>query len=139
MKKTEIENKLSLFDDDWPEKYRYIIGLGRDLPLLPDEYKIDLYKVDGCISQVWLKMEISENKILNFNGDSDSMIVKGLVAILKDLLSGRPAKEILGEDIEAFFHRVGLSQHISINRRNGFFSMVRDIKRAAAVLESVGV
>ena len=104
MKENEIEIKLKLFnDDDWMEKYRYIIGLGRKLPSLPDEYKTDLYKVDGCISQVWLKMEISENKKLTFNGDSDSAIVKGLVAILKELLSDRTAKEILNEDIKGFF------------------------------------
>jgi len=130
----DIETRLMAFGDDWMEKYQYIMALGERLPQLPEEYKTDDYKVEGCISQVWLKMDVSENTVLSFTGDSDSAIVKGLVAILRELLNDRSGKEIINEDVEAFFQRIGLEEHISMNRRNGFFSMVRDIKKAAAVL-----
>ena len=134
MQTHDIETRLMAFGDDWMEKYQYIMGLGERLPELAEEYKTDKYKVDGCISQVWLKLEVSEKAMLTFTGDSDSAIVKGLVAILRELLSERSGTEIVNEDVEAFFQRVGLEEHISMNRRNGFFSMVRDIKKAAAVL-----
>ena len=136
MKQLSIEQKLSLFEDDWMERYRYIINLGEKMPHFPDNLKTDQYKVDGCISQVWLKMEMNDNNYLSFIGDSDSAIVKGLVAILRDLLSNRPPDEILDEDIEGFFSRVGLQQHISPNRRNGFFSMVQEIRKAAIVIKN---
>lgn len=130
----DIEDRLMAFGDDWMEKYQYIMGLGERLPVLPEEFKTDKYKVDGCISQVWLKMDVQDDTVMTFTGDSDSAIVKGLVAILRELLSERSGNEIVKEDVEGFFQRVGLEEHISMNRRNGFFSMVRDIKKAAAVL-----
>jgi len=133
---TRIEKALALFEDDWMEKYQYIIQLGCKMPPLIDEYKTSEYQVDGCISRVWLKMERGEGKQLIFTGDSDSAIVKGLVAVLHALLSDRPAHDILEEDIEGFFKRVGLEQHISPNRRNGFFSMVKEIRKAALVIDS---
>ena len=134
MHKHSIETRLMAFGDDWMEKYQYIMSLGERLPVLPEEYKTDEYKVDGCISQVWLKINVSDDAVLTFTGDSDSAIVKGLVAILRELLSERSGKEIVNEDVEGFFQRVGLEEHISMNRRNGFFSMVGNIKKAAAVL-----
>ena len=134
--RTRIEQALALFEDDWMEKYRYIIQLGEKMPPFPDELKTDVYKVDGCISQVWLKVEKTAPKHLCFTGESDSAIVKGLVAVLRALLSDRSAQEVLDEDIEGFFKRVGLEQHISPNRRNGFFSMVKEIRKAAIVIDS---
>ena len=133
---SRLEKALALFEDDWIEKYQYIIQLGRKMPHLIDEDKTAANKVDGCISQVWLKIEVANDKHLTFTGDSDSAIVKGLVAILHVLLSDRPAHDILEEDIEGFFKRVGLEQHISPNRRNGFFSMVKEIRKAALVIDS---
>jgi cysteine desulfuration protein SufE len=131
-----LEKALALFEDDWIEKYQYIIQLGRKMPPLIDEDKTEANKVDGCISQVWLKIEVANDKHLTFTGDSDSVIVKGLVAILHALLSDRPAHDILEEDIEGFFKRCGLEQHITPNRRNGFFSMVKEIRKAALVIDS---
>jgi len=130
----ELEKRLAFFDD-WTDRYQYIIGLGRKLPELEETYKTDDYKVRGCISQVWLKSEIVDGspRTLVFRGDSDSAIVKGLIAVLHTCLSGRTPQAILEEDIAGLFGRVGLDQHLSPNRRNGFFSMVEELTRCAAV------
>ena len=138
MDAAELETRLAFFDD-WTDRYQYIIGLGRKLPELDAAYKTDQYKVRGCISQVWLKSELLDGapRTLAFRGDSDSAIVKGLIAILHTCLSGRTPREILDEDIEGLFKRIGLEQHLSPNRRNGFFSMVEELTRCAAVAEGL--
>ena len=136
----ELEENLALFDD-WMERYQYIIALGGQLPALSDAYKTDEYKVRGCISQVWLKSTVVDGppRTLTFDGDSDSAIVKGLVAILRIVLSGQEPREILQTDLRAIFARVGLEQHLSPNRRNGFFSMVERVQREAAAIEGSSV
>ena len=136
MDAAELETRLTFFDD-WTDRYQYIIALGRKLPELDEAYKTDEYKVRGCISQVWLKSELTEGSptTLVFKGDSDSAIVKGLIAVLHTCLSGRTPREILDEDVEGFFRRIGLEQHLSPNRRNGFFSMVEELTRCAAIAE----
>jgi cysteine desulfuration protein SufE len=126
----ELKENFSLFDE-WEDRYRYLIDLGRDLPPLDDAYRTDAYKVEGCMSQVWL-VPGSENGRLTFRADSDSAIVKGLIAVLLALYSGRRPAEILATDVEAIFREIGLETHISPNRRNGFFSMVDTIRRTAA-------
>ena len=138
MNTEELVENLELFDD-WSDRYEYIIGLGRKLPPLPDDFRTDTYKVRGCISQVWLKSEVVEDspRRLEFLGDSDSAIVKGLFAILRVIYSGRTAAEILAVDLDAVFAQLGLEQHISPNRRNGFFSMVEEIKKSAAVVRQL--
>jgi cysteine desulfuration protein SufE len=130
----ELETRLTFFDD-WTDRYQYIIALGRKLPELDPLYKTDDYKVRGCMSQVWLRSVIVDSTptTLEFRGDSDSAIVKGLIAILHICLSGRTPQAILDEDLESLFQRIGLDQHLSPNRRNGFFSMVEDLTRSAAV------
>jgi len=134
---SELETRLTFFDD-WTDRYQYIIALGRKLPELDPQYKDDVHKVRGCISQVWLRSEVVEGPppTITFRGDSDSAIVKGLIAILHICLSGRTPREILDEDLEGFFQRIGLEQHLSPNRRNGFFSMVEELTRCAAVVEA---
>ena len=134
MDTAELETRLAFFDD-WTDRYQYIITLGRKLPELDEAYKTDEYKIRGCISQVWLKSEIVAGppRRLVFNGDSDSAIVKGLIAILRICLSDRTPREILDEDLEGLFGRIGLERHLSPNRRNGFFSMVEELTRCAAV------
>lgn len=134
MDAAELETRLAFFDD-WTDRYQYIIALGRKLPELDASYKTEQYKIRGCISQVWLKSDIVDGppRTLVFRGDSDSAIVKGLIAILHTCLSGRTPQEILDEDIAGLFGRVGLEQHLSPNRRNGFFSMVEELTRCAAV------
>jgi cysteine desulfuration protein SufE len=126
----ELKENFSLFDE-WEDRYRYLIDLGRDLPPLDDAYRTDAYKVEGCMSQVWL-VPGSEDGRLTFRADSDSAIVKGLIAVLLALYSGRKPAEILATDIEGIFREIGLETHISPNRRNGFFAMVDTIRRTAA-------
>ena len=136
----ELESNL-LFFEDWADRYQYIIGLGAKLPPLDDQYRTDTYKVDGCLSQVWLHTEIVDEgpqKRLRFNADSDSAIVKGLFAILHILFSDKTADEILAVDLDEAFAKIGLEQHISPNRRNGFFAMLEEMRRAAAVVKATG-
>lgn len=135
----ELEENL-LFFEDWSDRYQYIIGLGAKIPPLPDEYHVDKYKVEGCLSQVWLKTEIVDDggpKRLQFDADSDSAIVKGLFAILRILFSGKTAEEILAVDLDAAFAQIGLDRHLSPNRRNGFFAMIEEMRRSAAVVKSM--
>ena len=119
---------------DWEERYRYLIELGRKLEPMPDEEKDDAHKVRGCMSQVWLAHTVRDGaqKTLAFRGDSDAHIVRGLIALLLGLTSGKTPQEILDMDIAAAFTRLGLEQHISMNRRNGFYAMVERIKQMAA-------
>ena len=130
----ELEENLSLFDD-WAERYQYIIDLGKALEPLPDDARVDANKVRGCMSQVWLTHELrhpGQEPKLHFVGDSDSVIVRGLIAVLFSLYNDQTPASILAADLEAFFKRIGLEQHLSPNRRNGFFSMVEVIRQTAA-------
>ncbi|MBV9995911.1 MAG: SufE family protein [Caulobacteraceae bacterium] len=117
---------------DWEERYRYVIELGRGLdPLAPAE-RSDANKVRGCASQVWLVTEPQADGVLRFRGDSDAHIVRGLIAILLRLYSGRPPAEILAFDAKAAFQRLGLTGALSAQRSNGLFSMTERIRRDAA-------
>ncbi len=113
--------------EDWEDRYRYIIDLGSSLEPLADKYKTDEWKVRGCQSQVWLVPEIS-NGFLRFRGDSDAMIVKGLIAIVFAIFAGKTAAEIKTFPVESVFARLGLEEHLSPSRRNGLFSMVEKIR-----------
>lgn len=139
MEFAELESNLLLFED-WSDRYQYIIALGAKLPPLGDEFKTEKYKVDGCLSQVWLHSRIVEDtpKRLEFEADSDSAIVKGLIAVLRALFSGKTAAEILAVDLQEVFERIGLEQHLSPNRRNGLFAMIEEIRRTAAVVQQLG-
>ena len=123
-----VEN-FSLFDD-WEERYRYLIDLGRKLPHMDETLKMDEYLVQGCTSRVWLIPEVKEG-IFTFQADSDAHIVRGLVAVLMVAYQGKPLAELAGVDIKDAFERMGMDQHLSTNRRNGFFSMVEKIKELA--------
>ena len=133
-----IENALSeLVDEfevlgDWEERYRYVIDLGRDLASLSEAERSEANKVRGCASQVWLVTDPGE-KSLNFRGDSDAHIVRGLIAILLRLYSGRSPNEITNFDAEAAFAKLGLSGALSQQRSNGLTSMVERIRRDARV------
>lgn len=120
--------------DDWEERYRYLIELGREMPPLPAEAHNDANKVQGCASQVWLDIKQSGDEpdpTLDFAGDSDAHIVKGLVALLVALLSGRSASRILATDPLAEFEKLGLSAHLTPQRSNGLRSMVNRIRGEA--------
>lgn len=130
-----IDEIISDFEllDDWEDRYRYLIELGRALPDLPPEEMTEETKVRGCVSQVWLVSETDDAKPphLSFRGDSDAHIVKGLVAVTLALFSGRTASEIRELDAEGLFRRLGLQEHLTPQRSNGLRSMVSRIKRDA--------
>ena len=137
----DIVENFSLLDE-WDDRYRYVIELGRKLAPLADVQRIDANKVPGCVSQVWLATTIEHldgRPLVNFAGDSDAHIVRGLVAILIAALSGRPATEIVSEDPLALFDRLGLGQHLTPQRSNGFRSMVTRMRAdaTAALTEAV--
>ena len=128
--------------DQWDDRYRYVIELGRTLPPLADDAHIEANKVRGCASQVWLvthvKPDGAAGPMLSFEGDSDAHIVRGLIAILFALYSGRRAKEILDIDPEAIFDRLGLRENLTPQRSNGLRSMVERIRaEAKAALATV--
>ena len=117
---------------DWEQRYRHVIDLGRGLePLSPTE-RTEANKVRGCASQVWLITEPQGDGGLKFRGDSDAHIVRGLIAILLQLFSGRAPAQILAFDAKAAFAQLGLTGHLSAQRSNGLFSMVERIRRDAA-------
>lgn len=122
--------------DGWEERYPFLIDLGRKLPPLDASEKVEENRVHGCQSNVWLvaQSKATENgeARIEFVADSDSSIVKGLIAILRRIYSGRTSREILSFDIESFLARLGLDSHLSMSRRNGLNGMVSRIKNLAA-------
>ena len=126
------------FIDDWEERYRYVIDLGRDLPTFPDSARTPANKVQGCVSQVWLETSRGDGNdpIMQFVGDSDAHIVRGLVAIMLALFSGRRASEIASLDAEAVLKRLGLDEHLTPQRANGLRAMVARIRRDALAAQA---
>ena len=118
--------------DDWEDRYRYIIDLGRELEPLSEAEHDDANKVRGCASQVWLVTEPGADGSLHYRGDSDAHIVRGLIAILLRLYSDRRPEEILSFDANAAYERLGLAGALSAQRSNGLFSMVERIRKDAA-------
>ena len=115
------------------DRYRYLIQLGRKLEPYPEEFRDEEHLVPGCMSQVWLvTVGGSEPSEVVFRADSDAHIVKGLIAVLLMLYSGKTAEEILSTDVQGLFERLDLGQHISVNRRNGFYSMTLKMREQAA-------
>lgn len=129
----DIADNLS-FLDDWEDRYRYLIELGQALPRLEADERVDTNKVNGCISQVWLvsePVEVDGAVSLHIRGESDAMIVQGLVAILLALYSDRPAREIAETDAIAIFDELGLREHLTAQRSNGLVAMVNRIRAEA--------
>jgi cysteine desulfuration protein SufE len=132
----KIDEIVSNFEllDDWEERYRYLIELGRLMEPLPEEAHNDVNKVQGCASQVWLQTDLDSGNgkpVLHLRGDSDAHIVRGLVALLISLYSGKTASEALSTDALALFKELGLSEHLTPQRSNGVRSMVERIRRDA--------
>ncbi|MCK7612742.1 SufE family protein [Roseibium sediminicola] len=134
---TSLDEILETFDflDDWEDRYKYLIDLGKEMPPLSDGEKTDANKVRGCVSQVWLITSVEKapdgSPVLSFKGDSDALIVQGLVAIVTALFSGKAAKDILETDVEAVFAQLGLQDHLTPQRSNGLRSMVGRIRTDA--------
>jgi cysteine desulfuration protein SufE len=130
----EIVDNFSLLDE-WDDRYRYVIELGRMLPPLPDADHVEANKVRGCASQVWLVTTVQPDgaagPTLHFDGDSDAHIVRGLIAILFALYSGKSAREILDTDAIKLFDQLGLRENLTPQRSNGLRSMVERIRNDA--------
>ena len=128
-----IENFALL--DEWDDRYRYLIELGRTLPPLPEDARTDTNKVRGCASQVWLSTSVTPDggrgPVLTFEGDSDAHIVRGLIAILFALYSGKTAKQIIETDAPGVFDRLGLRENLTPQRSNGLRSMIERIRAEA--------
>ena len=119
------------FLDDWEDRYRHVIELGRAMPPLEDGFKVPALKVQGCASQVWLRPVVSAGKF-DFQGDSDAMIVRGLIAVLHALYAGVPVAEVARIDASAELGRLGLNDHLSAQRSNGLRAMVDRIRETAS-------
>lgn len=121
------------FLDDWEDRYRYVIDLGNGLPPYPEEYRDGVHKVPGCVSQVWLHASHGEgpDPVIEFVGDSDAHIVRGLVAIMIAFFSGRRASEISAADAEGLLRELGLDEHLTPQRANGLRSMIGRIRQEA--------
>jgi len=130
----EIVENFSLLDE-WDDRYRYVIELGRGLSPLAERDRTDTNKVQGCASQVWLATRVHPDEpggpVLSFAGDSDAHIVRGLIAILFAMFSGKHARDILSTDAIAIFEQLGLREHLTPQRSNGFRSMVERIRTDA--------
>ena len=130
-----IEELIENFEflENWEDKYSYIIELGKLIEPLDEEYRTEEWKVRGCQSQVWLEPTLTDGK-LHFKGDSDALIVKGLIAIVLMIYSDKSVQEIKEIEVEEIFAKLGLQEHLSPSRRNGLFSLVEKIKYYATTL-----
>lgn len=128
MANSEFEQIVDDFDflDDWEDKYRYVIEEGKKMPALDKSFKVDSNKVNGCASQVWLHFSVSDT--LYFDGDSDAIIVKGLIAVLRKLYNGTPINQIKSISASENLKRLGLDDHLSTQRSNGVKAMVERIQ-----------
>lgn len=134
----DLTDAFDMFDD-WEEKYRFLIDMGRKVPTLPEAEKTEENRIHGCQSRVWVvaeKQATPEGDVIVFEADSDSDIVKGLIAILRRVYYGQPAEKILQFDIEELLRRLELDHNLSMNRRNGLHEMIQRIKLLAATLQS---
>lgn len=134
MAQCDFEELVETFEflDDWEDRYRHVIDLGKALPNMPDALKVAATKVDGCASQVWLHITI-EDGVLRFIGESDAIIVRGLIAVLITLYSGLELAEIIKINAVEELGRLGLNEHLSSQRSNGLRAMVDRISNAATV------
>ena len=121
----EIVDEFSMFDD-WMQRYEYIIELGKSLPLIDEQYKVDENIIKGCQSKVWIDADFKEGK-LYFNADSDGILPKGIIALLVSIYSGHSTQEILDSDFK-FIEEVGLQEFLSPSRANGLMAMTKQIK-----------
>lgn len=133
----QAEELIESFDlfENWEDRYSFLIDLGRELPPMNEADKNEMTRVQGCQSMVWIKGDVhltAEGPVVTFDADSDSAIVKGLIAILHRVYSGQTARRIMNFDVASLLHRLQLEEHLSMNRRNGLFSMIQRIKHLAA-------
>lgn len=135
MKEVE-QNLIEEFElfDDWMDKYNYIIELGKELPMIDEQYKTPEYLIEGCQSQVWLHADYHDGKVF-FTADSDAIITKGIVNLLIRVLSERTPQEIIDNDLH-YLDAIGLKEHLSPTRSNGLASMIKQIKLYAVAFKA---
>ena len=126
----EIKESLE-FLDDWEDRYKFVIDLGNELAPLSDDERVRENRVEGCVSQVWIVFDETENDKLTLRGDSDALIVKGLVAIVVALYSGKTAQEMTDTPALEIFEEIGMSEHLTSQRANGLKSMIEYIDAEA--------
>ena len=133
MAQADFEDLVEIFEflDDWEDRYRHVIDLGKALPEMPEALKVSATKVDGCASQVWLHITVEDGS-LTFIGESDAIIVSGLIAVLITLYSGLKVAEIGKVDVVSELGRLGLNEHLSSQRSNGLRAMVARVVETAA-------
>lgn len=133
MANPDFEDLVDTFEflDDWEDRYRHVIDMGKAMPPLEDALRVPATKVDGCASQVWLVPQIKDG-VFTFRGESDAMIVRGLIAVLLTLYNNQPVKDVLAIDAPAELGRLGLNDHLSAQRSNGLRAMVERIRETAA-------
>ena len=129
----DIIDEFSMFED-WMQKYEYIIELGKDLPLIEEQYKTDDYRIKGCQSQVWLNAEEINGKV-HFTADSDAIITKGIISLLLRVFNNQRPEDIIKAELK-FIDEIGLKDHLSPTRSNGLLSMVKQIKTYALALSA---
>ena len=129
----EIVDEFAMFDD-WIQRYEYIIELGKSLPLIEDQYKVEENLIRGCQSKVWLHAEKNDDKIV-FTADSDAILTKGIIAILIRTFSDQKAVDVMNSDT-SFIDEIGLKEHLSPTRANGLVSMLKQIKLYAIALQA---
>lgn len=129
----EIVDEFAMFDD-WMQRYEYIIELGKSLPLIEDQYKVEENLIRGCQSKVWLHAEKNDDKIV-FTADSDAILTKGIIAILIRTFSDQKAVDVMNADT-SFIDEIGLKEHLSPTRANGLVSMLKQIKLYAIALQA---
>ena len=132
-----IDELLETFEDlqEWDERYDFIIDLGRELPDMPSQYQDADHIVEGCMSTVWMHAEAENAKSpMKIDADSDSIIVKGLIVLLLSFYNGQTPSQIVESDASEYLRSLGLSQHLSPQRRNGLFSMIKRLKILAAMV-----
>lgn len=131
----EIKDEFAMFDDEnWDERYQYVIDLGKTLPLIDDKYKTEENIIKGCQSKVWLHGEQNDGKVV-FTADSDAILTKGIIAILIRTFSGQKASDILEADTK-YIDEIGLKEHLSPTRANGLVSMIKQIKMYALAFQA---
>jgi cysteine desulfuration protein SufE len=129
----EIVDEFSMFDD-WMQRYEYIIELGKNLPLIKEEFKVEENLIKGCQSKVWLQGEQNNEKVV-FTADSDAILTKGIIAILIRVFSNQTPKDIIDAEMD-FIDEIGLKEHLSPTRANGLVSMIKNIKMYALAFDA---
>jgi len=132
-RKEEIIDEFSIFDD-WMQKYEYMIELGKSLPIIDEQYKVEENIIKGCQSKVWVYAEMDKDQV-NYTADSDAIITKGIIAILIRVFSGQKPEDIINADT-SFIDEIGLKEHLSPTRANGLVSMIKQMKMYAIAYNS---